>query len=63
MLNLVRLDTDQQNTTYHRSISRCYDDLCQMPAHIRDTLSERDRRILDRTTWSLKQLIIAVGRM
>ena len=63
MLNLVRLDTDQQNTAYYRSMVRCYDDLCQMPAHVRDTLSERDRRILDRTIWSMKQLLIAVGRM
>lgn len=54
---------DQQNTAYHRSISRCYDDLCQMPAHIRDTLSERDRRILDRTIWSMKQLIKTLGSM
>ncbi len=55
-----KLDGQRENIMRLRSLITAYNNLSSMP---RIDLSLRDQRIVERTIWSLKQLIKTLGSM
>ncbi len=55
-----KLDRQRENIMRLRSLITAYNNLSSMP---RIDLPLRDQRIVERTIWSLKQLIKTLGSM
>jgi hypothetical protein len=60
---MLTIDRDRALEQYRRSLARAYDAMCLATPEIEASMCERDQKILNRTIWSLKQLLIAVGSL